>query len=137
MTGCNLLNYLVELADMQGGSATEKLYRLLAYVLEEDARCLAYSKTLFKEWPESVSNIAGRKFDFMELRDKFVHRGEQILEYEQFQLLFDNIFVVNELLRMVILHLDKIPHKELGEKVVIPVKDMQESMKLRREIFGT
>lgn len=151
LNGSNLLEYLAtcyitnhkkeysKLIKGQG-SFSERLFFVLDSVLKNDEK--GYLNLLFSGYPKNIFQLNNSKkvkqsnaFFFVRLRNNLVHNGKLVEDKNEFTNLLDNIFVINELLRMLISHLDKI---EKVEKTIygIQVNSMKQSIKDRKQLLG-
>lgn len=139
INGLSLLDYLFDICKKDSefgkvsGSQSLKLIKVLDILLDDDKQ-REYVEKLFKTFPGfKAEKVQG--FEFWELRNRFIHRGNLIETSEEFIQLHHNIFVVNEILRLILLNFNKINYQELSHKGFYEVRNMKESIKLRSQIL--
>jgi len=152
LNGSNLIEYLAtcyiekhksEYSNLINGkgSFSQRLYFVLDSILESNEK--NYLISLFSSYPQTISQLntsnnqqQNNAFFFVRLRNNLVHNGKLIEEKDEYTNLLDNIFVINELLRMLISYLDKI---EKVEKTIngIQVNSMKQIIENRKQILGS
>ena len=151
LNGSNLLEYLAtcyikkyktEYSQLVNGngSFSQRLYFILDSVLDTNEK--DYLNLLFTCYPQTISQfdnsnqqLQSNAFYFVRLRNNLVHNGKLFEEKDEYRNLLDNIFVINELLRMLISHIDKI---EKVEKTIngIQANSMEQTIQNRKQLFG-
>jgi hypothetical protein len=136
--GCNIIDYVIELYEhskrkLKSGK-TKKLYSILHSFFPIYTKEYAYIKSMFINFPEAPSAL-NNKFEFFELRDQIIHRGKVLIDKNELRVILDNIFVVNEIIRMMIPHLHKIGPTYMKSIDVYKANKMECTIELRREII--
>lgn len=135
--GCNLLDYLIEISDLGKGHKSKLTFKLLKKLYDSDNSIFKYLDELLDNYPQNIHEISKKEFDFWELRNKYVHRGEILYSRKQMLELQKAIFSLNEILRMIIARLPSFKTKEIDDvREIIHSNDIQDSISKRREIFG-
>lgn len=141
--GCNLIDYIIENYHASRGNQslgknkTEQLFKLLQVITVNNVPLQNYIKQLFIDYPMDIDQLKGKKFEFLERRDSHIHRGVYLSGREQMLNLLQNIFVINELLRIIILHLPQIPYKTLEGKEIIHISKMEDAIEFRRRTINS
>jgi len=136
VNGTALLDYLIESyrevhgKDSLGWGKTKQLYKLLE-ILVEEKKIKEYIAYLFKDYPEDYEDIS-KKFEFWEKRDQYLHRGNLLFDSKEIFALQHSVFVINEILRIIFLQLDKFEEVSLAPKEIYPIRNMEESIEFRR-----
>jgi hypothetical protein len=142
--GCSLFDYIIEnyIASNGKGSLgnnrTEQLFTFLHIISDSNTTLQTYISKLFKYYPSNIDELRNKKIEFLERRDEHIHRGMYLSNRGQLINIIQNIFVINELLRIIILQLHKIPFKNLlnDKFALIPVGDMENSIEFRRKTIN-
>lgn len=146
--GCALLDYLIELFDRSKYCGVEyknqpkkiqklgkslKLYGLLFNLgLNEPEK--RYIEEIFPGLTLEKFQIA-KKFEFYELRDAHIHRGELFMTQEQLWQFARCNVSVNEIIRMLIPHLSKITQWQYTNKDFYRAIDSEDIVNKRQELI--
>ena len=140
--GINLIDYLMNLwlasgKDKKIGNKSHKLYNFLSDIFKDEYYQNYLKKLIpnFKKMEDSYDKKL--HFDFYYLRNEFCHGGLLIEDKELALRIVNNIFVLNEIIRMLIKNLNKIPLKSLKKYRTIPVTDnMEHCINYRIKLFN-
>lgn len=136
--GCNILDYIIELYEHSIGKyepgKTKKLYSILRSFYSTDTDVFKYLKSLIIQFPEAYSEL-NKKFEFYELRDQIVHRGKVLTDKNELRVFLDNIFVLNEIIRILLPHLYKFSPVYMKQKDIYKMNKMENSIEMRRRVI--
>jgi len=140
ISGVNLLDYFIELAEKKRGKFTgkyssQKTFQLLEELFSNDSKNYEYLKSMFIKYPENINDFNNRVFAFRELRNKFVHRGSLLFE-RNLEEVREALFVLNEILRMIISRLDYFENQQLRIDKTIDSRPMRKSIEIRNKLIG-
>ena len=133
-----MLDYLLELyknskTDVKRVSKSVLLFQLLERIVSEKNNLKQYLEHLFHNYPNSKTDLKKTKFDFLEYRDKFLHRGELIISKEQILILQKAVFSLDEIIRIILQNLTILDYSELTNFLIIESEDIEKAIKFRRE----
>ena len=142
--GCSILDYMISLFDrnlefrdykkrLKHSDKSSVLYSLLWY-LNLDISTKSYLEKIFPEtsWSEFKLN---KRFEFFELRDSHIHRGQLFLTQEEVSKFQRCLVAVNELIRILIPHLDKIDEWGFTNKPFYNTASSSEIVSARQDLI--
>ncbi len=138
--GCNILDHIIELYEHSIGKIepgkTKKLYSVIRSFFPNENTTISYLLSLIDGLPGTYAELSNKKkFEFYELRDQIVHRGMVFTSKNDTRKLDDNIFVVNEIIRILIPQLYKIGPVKLKNNLVYKVSKLEEAIDKRIELI--
>lgn len=137
--GCALLDYLITLfkRNLQVNGKKGKTSDLYAIIkrLKIDKKNLEYLHNIFPNLPRKVDEVE-EKFEFFELRDDHIHRGGIFLKQEEVWKFQRCIVSLNEVIRILIPHLDNIKDWKFHSKSYYKSISSKEIVDLRQELIS-
>lgn len=117
----NLLDYIIELSSRRKKNQSVRLKKILNKILtEQEKEHIIKLIPYYNEIKESSNNNKPRIFDFYNYRNSSYHRGFQLINDNDIDVLLYCLYVVNEVLRILISNFDKINFKK--KKSVLTIK---------------
>ncbi|WP_428235751.1 hypothetical protein [Gracilimonas sp.] len=142
--GCSILDYLISLFErnldikelrsrLKNSDKSSKLYALLFY-LELDNSTKLYLEKIFPGVSFSEFHL-DKKFEFYELRDGHLHRGQLFLTQNEVWKFQRCLVSVNEIIRILIPHLDKIKEWDFTGKPFYKTASSKEIVNARQDLI--
>lgn len=109
----NLLDYIIELSSGRETNQSVRLKKILNKILtEQEKNHILKLIPYYNEINKGGNNTKPRNFDFYNYRNSSYHRGFQLINDEDIDILLYSLHVVNEVLRILISNFDKINFKK-------------------------
>jgi len=142
--GCSVLDYLISLFErnldlkelrsrFKKNDKSSRLFALLWY-LELDNSTKIYLEEVFPGVSFSEFNF-DKKFEFYELRDSHLHRGQLFLTQNEVWKFQRCLVAVNEILRILIPHLDQIKEWDFTGKPFYKTASSEEIVNARQDLI--
>lgn len=142
--GCSVLDYLISLFErnldlkelrslLKSSDKSSRLYALLWY-LDLDHPIKLYLEEIFPGVSFSEFKF-DKKFEFYELRDSHLHRGQLFLTQNEVWKFQRCLVSVNEIIRILIPHLDKIKEWDFTGKPFYKTASSKEIVNARRDLI--
>ncbi len=142
--GCSVLDYLISLFErnldlrelrsrLKNSDKSSKLYALLWY-LELDNSTKMYLEEVFPDVSFSEFEFS-KKFEFYELRDSHLHRGQLFLTQNEVWKFQRCLVSVNEIIRILIPHLDRIKEWDFTGKPFYKTASSEEIVDARQDLI--
>lgn len=108
----NLLDYIIELSSRRETNQSVRLIKILNKILtEQEKKHILKLIPYYNEINKGGNNTKPRNFDFYDYRNSSYHRGFQLINDEDIDILLYCLHIVNEVLRILISNFDKINFK--------------------------
>ena len=126
----NLLDYIIELSSIRGKNQSLKLKKILNKILSyQEEKHILKLIPYYDDIKIVKNNDVSRIFDFYLYRNHSYHRGYQLINKEDINILLYCLHVVNEVLRILISNFDKINFKkkkfDLNIELIPTVKEIK------------